>query len=123
MLVGLSSTMRKWVSSPFSHFYLPCFLEEFELLGGFRSVYHYPAAEYFHHPKLFIGDADDPDMAFWRQDRLHSSHMHIGIFPAAAVAYIHAELEHRKPVCHDLLAEQGIVFPVLFGISRQIKMH
>jgi hypothetical protein len=109
-----------------THFFIsinPDFLEEFKLLGGFGGINQFSASEYLHHPELLIGDAHNPHMPFRRQDSLNPFDMHVGILPAAAMAYIHAELKHRKTVSHDLLSEQGIVSPVSFGVGWQVKMY
>jgi hypothetical protein len=98
-------------------------LEKFQLLHRFRRFNLLSSPEYFHHPKLFIGHAHNAYMSFWGQNFLYPFNMNIGIFPAAAMPYVHAELEHAKPVSHDLLAEFGVILPVLFGFSRQIKKY
>jgi hypothetical protein len=49
--------------------------------------------------------------------------MNVSVFPAGAMPDIHAELEHGKPVRHDFLSEQRIVFPVSFGFGRKVKKN
>lgn len=124
MLFERGFASKKWVNGPIFSFLRDCFFsEKFELLGRFGCIHQFPAPEDLHHSKLFIGDAHYPDMAFRRQDGFYSFCMYLGILPATAMPYIHAELEHGEPVCHDLLPEQCIVFPVLFGFGRKVKMY
>jgi hypothetical protein len=49
--------------------------------------------------------------------------MYLCIFFAAAMADVHAELEHLETILHDQLAEVSISLPVFFGCCRQIKMY
>ena len=104
-------------------FLLPRFLKKFELLGGLGGIHEVPAPEYLHHPELLVGNAQYPNMSLRRQDAVYPLYMNFRVLPAAAMPYVHAELEHRKPICHDLLAKKGIVFPVLFGLCGQVKMN
>jgi hypothetical protein len=49
--------------------------------------------------------------------------MYIGVFPAAAMAQINAELEHLEAIGQDILPEFGINFPVLFGFRGKVEKN
>ena len=77
----------------------------------------------FHHPELFVGDGQYAHMPLWWQDGLDPFNMHLGIFFATAMPYVHAELEHTESVRHYSFPELRVVLPVFFGFSWQIKMY
>lgn len=62
-------------------------------------------------------------MPLWGQDSFYSLYMHLGIFPAGAMAQVNAELKHIEAVGHDILSEFGVNLPVFFGFSRQVKKY
>ena len=76
-----------------------------------------------HVSELFIRYAHDAHMAFGRKKTLHPPDVHLRIFAAAAVPYVHAELKHLKTVFQNFLPEQGIVLPVLFGFGRKVEKY
>ena len=78
-------------------------------------------AEYFHHAELLVGDAHDTYMAFFREPAFDSFYMHIGIFLAAAMAHVDAELKHLETVSQNILSEFSIDFLVLLCFSGQIE--
>jgi hypothetical protein len=49
--------------------------------------------------------------------------MHIGVFPAAAMPDIRAELEHLEAIRQNSLTELSVGLPVLLGFGRQIKHY
>jgi hypothetical protein len=115
---------ENWVSGPFFLFLAyRIFLKKLQLLYRFRSIYQFFSPEYLHHPKLLIRDAHNPHMPFGGQDGLYPFYMHVGIFPAGAVAEVNAELEHAEPVGHNVLAEFRIDLPLLFGLGRQVEEY
>jgi hypothetical protein len=49
--------------------------------------------------------------------------MHIRIFTAAAMPYVHTELKHLKAVCQNIFPEFRIDLPVFFSFSGQVKHY
>lgn len=97
--------------------------EQLQLLYCLRVFYQFMSPEYFHHAKLLVGHTHNTHMPFGRQDFFDPADVYIGILPAAAVPQIDAELEHLEAITLYLFTEQGIVLPVLFGVSRQVEKY
>jgi len=49
--------------------------------------------------------------------------MHIRILPAAAMPHVNGILHHGKSILLQILAELGVILPVLFGFGGQIKKN
>jgi len=49
--------------------------------------------------------------------------VHIRILPAAAMPHVYGILHHGKPILLQVLAELGVILPVLFGFGGQIKKY
>ncbi len=80
-------------------------------------------AENLHVAKLLVGDAQYPDVAKFRHERLHPLDVHLGVFLAWAMPQVDGKLEHGEAVCHDALAEIGVGLALLLRLRRQIEKH
>ena len=98
-------------------------LKKLQLLYRFRCFCQVMPPEYFHHAKLFVGNAHDAYMPFGWQYCFYSFYMYIRIFTAGTMAQVNAELKHSKAIGHNVFAETGIYLPVLFGFCWQIKKY
>ena len=73
------------------------------------------APKYLHHAELFIGDGHDANMPLRRQDLFDTFDMHVGMFPAAAVPEVHAELEAGEAAIEHTFPEFGVLLFFLLG--------
>lgn len=88
-------------------------------VNGFRLA----VAENLHVAKLLVGDAQYPDVAKLRHERLHPLDVDLGVFLAWAMPQVDGKLEHGEPVRHDALAEIGVGLAFLLRLRRQIEKH
>lgn len=86
---------------PGSSIGLFCFLKQFQLLRGLRSVNLSASAKKLHHPELAVGDFKNNYFAFLRQEVFHAPLVYFGIFAAGAMARIDGILHHSEAVFHQ----------------------
>src|SRR2546423_8112912 len=102
---------------------MPIFLEKLQLLYGFRALYLVMTAKYLHHAELLVCHAHNTYMPLGRKYLFNPFNMHIGVFPAAAMSQVNAELEHLEAIGNNLLPEPGVYFPVLFGFRGKVEKN
>ena len=97
--------------------------KQLQLLARGVHCLRLAVAENFHFSKLFVGDAQNTDVAKLRHERFHPLDMHLGVFAARTMPQIDGKLEHSEAIRHDALAEIGVGLALLFRFRRQIEKH
>lgn len=83
----------------------------------------FAVAENLHFAKLLVGDAQYPNIAKLRHERLHPLDMHLRVFAAGTMPQVDRKLEHREAVSHDALAKIGVGLTLFLRLRRQIEKH
>ena len=97
--------------------------KQLQLLARRVHCLRLAVAENLHFSKLFVGDAQNTDVAKLGHERLYPLDMYLGILIAWAMSQINRKLEHREAVCHDALAEIGVGLTLFLRLRRQIEKH
>ena len=79
--------------------------------------------ENLHVAKLFVGNAQDPDVAKLGHERLYPLDMHFCVLITRTVPQINGKLEHGESVSHDALAKSGVCLTLFLRLRRQIEKH
>ena len=97
--------------------------KQLQLLARRVHCLRLAVAENLHFSKLFVGDAQNTDVAKLGHERLHTLDMHFGVLIARTMSQINRKLEHREAVSHDALAEIGVGLTLFLRLRRQIEKH
>ena len=97
--------------------------KQLQLLARGVHCLRLAVAENLHFSKLFVGDAQNTDVAKLGHERLYPLDMYLGILIAWAMSQINRKLEHREAVRHNALAEIGVGLTLFLRLRRQIEKH
>ena len=95
--------------------------KQLQLLARRVHCLRLAVAENLHFSKLFVGDAQNTDVAKLGHERLYPLDMHFGVLIAWAMSQINRKLEHCEAVSHDALAEFGVGLALLSFPSANRK--
>lgn len=95
--------------------------EKLQLLGHFLGGLFFRVMPDLHPLELGIGHCEHPHMPKFGQAAHHSLLMDLHIIPAAAMAQIDAELEHRETIGQKVLAKAGCGLALLGSVRGQIE--
>ena len=97
--------------------------KQLQLLARRVHCFRLAVAENLHFSKLFVGDAQNTDVAKLGHERLYPLDMYLGILIAWAMSQINRKLEHCEAVSHNALAEIGVGLTLFLRLRRQIEKH
>ena len=97
--------------------------KQLQLLARCVHCFRFTITENFHLTKLFVGNAQNPDVAKFGHERLYPLDMHFCVLITRTVPQINGKLEHRETVSHDALAKSGVCLTLFLRLRRQIEKH
>jgi hypothetical protein len=109
-----------WIFLCYDHF---SDSKQLQLLARCVHCFRFTITENFHLTKLFVGNAQNPDVAKLGHERLYPLDMNLGILIARTMPQINGKLEHGEAVGHDTLPKVSIRLALLLRLRRQIEKH
>lgn len=98
-------------------------LEQFELLARSVRFYGFMSIKYLYVAKLFVGYAEDSNIAKFGQERLYTLNVYCGILHAGAMADIDRKLEHGESVTAQILTKKRVSLFVFLGVGGQVEKY
>ncbi len=73
--------------------------------------------------KLFVGKAENSDMAIFGKIAFYATHKTVGSFFAGTVAHVNGELKHQETITYEVLTEFRTRLALFFRARRKIKLY